>query len=165
MATELTWEQRSRNAADAIAGHMVPEVPWLLMDRALKAAGLRDLIVERDGLWAELEQAREALRVAADDLDKAANQFAGMRAAGEHGPMPEIVGNPEIFAEKAERARAASSSRVQDQEGVTSACCRDCGWSHAGTYDEAVTAAGQHARHAGHVVLPPARQHPEGDDR
>jgi hypothetical protein len=53
--------------------------------------------------WAKSAIAYEkALRVAADDLDKAANQFAGLVPDGR---------NADIFAEKAERARAPLSGQ------------------------------------------------------
>jgi hypothetical protein len=51
----------------------------------------------------EAQRLRAALLVAADDLDKAANQFEGLRL----GNLP-VVSNPEKFAEKARRAREAT---------------------------------------------------------
>ena len=54
--------------------------------------------VEAMRLASQRDALGEALSVAADDLDKAANQFAGL--------LPEGV-NKDRFAEKAERARRA----------------------------------------------------------
>jgi hypothetical protein len=51
----------------------------------------------------DLQRLRAALLAAADDLDKAANQFEGLRL----GNLP-IVNNGEKFAEKARQARAAA---------------------------------------------------------
>lgn len=68
-------------------------------------------IVELEGrvrdLEAENERLREALGRAADDLGKAANQFASMRESQRVGHTPPIQRNPERFAEKEARARAA----------------------------------------------------------
>jgi hypothetical protein len=56
---------------------------------------------------AEVERLREALSTAADDLDKAANQFEGIRQSQLAGHTVPISGNPSKFAEKAQRAREA----------------------------------------------------------
>jgi hypothetical protein len=56
----------------------------------------------------ECDKLREALRVAADDLDKAANQFEAIRLSQIAGHSPRIEANPPIFAGKAKRARAAA---------------------------------------------------------
>ncbi len=58
-------------------------------------------------MLAELGWLRQALAVAADDLDKAANQFDGMRESQRHGYDVPVEINPERFTEKAARARAA----------------------------------------------------------
>jgi hypothetical protein len=47
-----------------------------------------------------IEELEKALSLAADDLDKAANQFEGLK-----GGLP-IKKNPEIFRKKALRARS-----------------------------------------------------------
>jgi hypothetical protein len=52
-----------------------------------------------------LTEALGALETAADDLDKAANQFASVRASQHRGHSPQVRHDPEIFAGKAERAR------------------------------------------------------------
>ena len=54
----------------------------------------------------DLATAREALKVAADDLDKAANQFEALKQGYETGHPWPVVQNPRTFAEKAARARA-----------------------------------------------------------
>lgn len=79
---------------------------------------------EKNKLAAELRQVRaerrrfrEALKVAADDLDKAANQFAGIAAWEHSGDAPRVVSNPRIFAEKAARARAAAFDGTRESSG------------------------------------------------
>lgn len=71
-----------------------------------------DIVAERDAL-------RQALTTAADDLDKATNQFAGLRASQQAGHTPDININPEVFAKKAERARALLTidGHESDKEG------------------------------------------------
>lgn len=59
---------------------------------------------------------RAALEDAADDLGKAANQFAAMRESQRAGHMPEILTNPERFEEKEARARAALSASTEKGE-------------------------------------------------
>lgn len=59
---------------------------------------------ERDSLRAEVERLRERLREAANDLDKAANQFAGLRHER----------NAARFIEKAARARSLTDSGGTD---------------------------------------------------
>jgi hypothetical protein len=58
-------------------------------------------------LEAEVERLREALSVAADDLDKAANQFEAIRQAQKAGHDVPVVSNSRVFAAKALRAREA----------------------------------------------------------
>ena len=69
------------------------------------------LIAERDSLSQQVSQLREALTRAADDLDKAANQFDALALAGK--PPQE---NGTRFAEKAERARAALSDTERNHD-------------------------------------------------
>lgn len=70
-------------------------------------------MVELEARVAELEaenaRLSDALRVAADDLDKAANQFEGLRLS----PFP-VVNNADIFTAKSERARAALAATRKD---------------------------------------------------
>jgi hypothetical protein len=74
-----------------------------------RASRFEERITALEKLLAERVTALEkALAVAADDLDKAANQFEGLKqGAASVAEFPEIVHNPEIFAEKAKRAREA----------------------------------------------------------
>lgn len=65
----------------------------------------------------------EALKVAADDLGKAANQFASMHESQQHGHYPDIRSNHHIFAEKEAKARAAlaaldGAGGRQDEERI-----------------------------------------------
>lgn len=64
------------------------------------------LRTERDEALARVRALEEALKTAADDLDKAANQFEGIRQSQSVGHVPLISANPGRFAAKAERARA-----------------------------------------------------------
>jgi hypothetical protein len=56
---------------------------------------------------AEVARLREALSTAAGDLDKAANQFEGIRQAQKAGHEVPVVSNSRVFAAKAQRAREA----------------------------------------------------------
>jgi hypothetical protein len=58
-------------------------------------------------LEAENARLHEALSAAADDLDKAANQFEGIRQAQKAGHEVQVVSNSRVFAAKALRAREA----------------------------------------------------------
>jgi hypothetical protein len=58
-------------------------------------------------LEAENACLREALSTAADDLDKAANQFEAIRQAQKAGHELPVVSNSRVFAAKALRAREA----------------------------------------------------------
>jgi hypothetical protein len=57
----------------------------------------------------ERDRLREALKEAADDLGKAANQFASLHESQQHGHRPDIRTNHHVFAEKELKARAALS--------------------------------------------------------
>jgi hypothetical protein len=57
--------------------------------------------------WGERDRLRAALFVAADDLDKAANQFEGLREFLRKVPGRGGGENVRIFTEKAARAREA----------------------------------------------------------
>jgi hypothetical protein len=65
-----------------------------------------DALAERDEALARVRALEEALKTAADDLDKAANQFEGIRQSQAVGHVPLVSANPGRFAAKAERARA-----------------------------------------------------------
>lgn len=69
---------------------------------------------------AECDRYRAALLVAADDLDKAANQFAGIAAWERSDSAPHVVANPHLFAEKAARARAAASDAPAPADAAAS---------------------------------------------
>jgi hypothetical protein len=51
---------------------------------------------------------QKSLLEAANDLGKAANQFASMRESQKYGHYPPISNNPEIFEDKANRARLSA---------------------------------------------------------
>lgn len=67
--------------------------------------GVRDLAQR---LSLSEQRLREALRRAADDLGKAANQFAAMRESQKADHYPIVKNNPEIFEAKEARARTAA---------------------------------------------------------
>jgi hypothetical protein len=78
--------------------------------RELLCGACRDeerLLGERDEARAENARLRKALKTAADDLDKAANQFEGIRQAQKAGHEVQVVSNSRVFAAKALRARKA----------------------------------------------------------
>ena len=54
-----------------------------------------------------IDELQKALGEAADDLGKAANQFASMRESQEAGHHVAIETNPELFEEKERKARNA----------------------------------------------------------
>lgn len=62
---------------------------------------------QRDTLLQENVRLHVALEEAANDLGKAANQFASMRESQRVGFNPPIRDNPEKFEEKEAKARAA----------------------------------------------------------
>lgn len=74
-------------------------------NRMIPRTAYRLLAEKESEVRAERDRLRDALLVAADDLDKAANQFAGM--VGLDIALP-VVNNPDIFAAKAARAREAA---------------------------------------------------------
>lgn len=69
-----------------------------------------------DNLRAQRDAALQALAEAADDLGKAANQFASMRESQKSGHSPSVQNNPEIFEAKEAKARAVLDTMPQSEE-------------------------------------------------
>jgi hypothetical protein len=104
-------DERVRRADDELRRCTTPlGIPLLAVERSLRAAGLRDLIVERDELRAELEQAREALRFYADP---------GNHEPRDGAPSLADMDGGDIARDMLAQGWSANlaSSRVQDKEG------------------------------------------------
>jgi hypothetical protein len=86
-----------------------------------RLAGQTVEVVPRSLLAAEREARQgmaDALKEAADDLGKAANQFASMRETQRAGHLVHIIENPEIFEAKEAKARAALAAIPERREGL-----------------------------------------------
>lgn len=77
-----------------------------------------DAIAQRAASEQRESQLRSALERAADDLDKAANQFASFHESQQHGHTPEVRENHHIFARKASEARATLNTTPPEPEGT-----------------------------------------------
>jgi septal ring factor EnvC (AmiA/AmiB activator) len=108
VAPASTADSPRRERDEQNRRHVAEREKWI---RAYTGANANARAAEsqRDALRAELERVKGALSEAADDLGKASNQFESMKRSLAAGHKPAIIRNPDIFAEKERKARAALS--------------------------------------------------------
>lgn len=73
---------------------------------------VRDVIARVGRMREENRRLRGALEAAADDLGKAANQFASIHESQQYGHYPDIRQNHHKFAAKEARARAVLTGEL-----------------------------------------------------